>query len=78
MDKAIRMCQAIEATAADMQSLGVKTELEEKVAAIDSRNSRKATPNFVTGQSQPKECSARPGKEEPQKEGAQSHGQAGM
>ena len=78
LDKAIKMCQTMEATAADMQLLGVKTELGEKVAAIDSRNSRKATPNFVTGQSQPKECSARPGKEESQKEGAQSHGQAGV
>ena len=38
LEKAIRMCQAMEATAADMQSLGVKTELGGKVAAIDSRN----------------------------------------
>ena len=59
LDKAIRMFQTMEATAADMQLLGVKTELGEKVAAIDSRNLRKARPNFVTGQSQPKECSAR-------------------
>ena len=63
LEKAIRMCQAMEATAADMQSLGVKTELGEKVAAIDSRN-RKG-----------KGGSAGSGKREPQKEGAQSHGQ---
>ena len=43
LERAIRMCQAMEATAADMQSLGVKTELGEKVAAIDSRNSSRAT-----------------------------------
>ena len=58
------MCQDMEATAADMQPLVVKTELGEKVAAIDCRN-RKG-----------KGGSAGPGKREPQKEGAQSR--AGM
>ena len=43
LERAIRMCQAMEATATDMQSLGVKTELGGKVAAIDSRNSSRAT-----------------------------------
>ena len=61
------MCQAMEATAADMQSLGVKSELGEKVAAIDSRNSTRGTPYFATGQSKPKGCSAGPGKREPQR-----------
>ena len=59
LEKAIRMYQAMEATTADMQSLGVKTELGEKVAAIDST---RATPNFATGQSKPKGRSAGPEK----------------
>ena len=76
LEKAIRMCQAMEATAADMQSLGVKVELVEKVAAIDSRNSPRATPNFTTGQGRRKGVSAGPGRKE-QHKGAQSHRQVG-
>ena len=39
LEKAVRLYQAMEATAADMQSLGVKTELGGK---SDSRNTPRA------------------------------------
>ena len=54
LEKAIRMCQAMEATAADMQSWGVKPELGEKVSAVDSSNPARSTPKSTTGQGRQK------------------------
>ena len=46
LPKAIRMCQTMEATAADLQSLVEKTETVEKIAAMESQSTRGGKDQF--------------------------------